>query len=65
MYCFGISSPSLVPYQHSYLICDCIRVCVSGGDRADDRYVPAEAEGTAGRCVEGGGAERPAGDAEE
>lgn len=40
-------------------------VCVSGGDRADDESVPAQAEGAAPRRVQGGGAERPAGGAEE
>lgn len=40
-------------------------VCLSGGDRADDESVPAQAEGAAPRRVQGGGAERPAGGAEE
>lgn len=38
---------------------------VSGGDRADDESVPAQAEGAAPRRVQGGGAERPAGGAKE
>lgn len=45
-------------------VCVCV-LCFSGGDRADDRAVPAEAEGAAGGRVQGGRAERPAGGAEE
>ena len=46
------------------VVCVCV-LCFSGGDRADDRAVPAEAEGAAGGRVQGGRAERPAGGAEE
>lgn len=37
----------------------------SGGDRADEWSVPTEAERASGGCVQGGGAQQTAGDAQE